>query len=84
VSSPTRRDVLLGGCVAAALAALPRSADARFLGGIADVDDTGPAPRSQCAHSGCRFHRPADGAGGGVCGLSLDGPVVPDEHAPFG
>ncbi len=75
--STTRRAVLRGGCVAALALAITRPAEARFLGGIGDVSPQGPAPRAQCPHQGCRFWRPAPGAGPGSCGLALSGEVVP-------
>lgn len=70
---PTRRAVLVGGCVSVALMALPETAKAWPLGH--------PAPRPACPHAGCRFQRPGpDGAG--ICGLALHGPAMPKERLP--
>ncbi len=58
---PNRRS-FLGGCAALILAG---TAQARPL-------TPTRAPRSRCAHGGCRHHRPGlDGHG--ICGLSLHG-----------
>ncbi len=82
--TPTRRSFLLGGCVAAALAAAPTPASASLLR-PAHVPPGGPAPRPTCAHDGCRFWRAGPHpAHGGLCGLARSGAVAvvePDAHA---
>ena len=73
---PSRRAVLLGGCVAAALSALPASASASLLQPAAMPVD-GPAPRPTCAHRGCRFWRTSDSAAeSGLCGLARSGRIA--------
>ncbi len=81
--TPTRRSFLLGGCVAAALAAAPTSASASLLRPAAMPVD-GPAPRPTCAHGECRFWRmgPSE-QHGGLCGLARSGRIAvlePDAH----
>lgn len=77
----TRRSVLLGGCVAVALAATPASAS---LLQPASMPVDGPAPRPTCPHDGCRFWRQGPSpAHGGLCGLARTGEIVvlePDRH----
>lgn len=73
---PTRRAVLLGGCVAVALSAAPAPAAASLLR-PASMPVDGPAPRPTCAHGGCRFWRSSGAAGeGGLCGLARSGRIA--------
>ncbi len=72
----TRRSVLLGGCVAAALSAVPATASASLLR-PARMPVDGPAPRPTCAHEGCRFWRASGSAAeAGVCGLARGGQIA--------
>lgn len=58
----TRREFLMGGCLAVAAASLPATAG------------PGPepaSPRLRCLHERCRHHRPD-----GRCALALHGPPI--------
>ncbi len=70
----SRRGLLLGGCGLATALALPLEARAGLRG-------RGYAPRAECPHPGCRYHRSRAGTSG-FCSLSLHGELVPSVEIP--
>ncbi len=66
MTRPTRRSVLLSGCVAV-IAAAPNGASALQLpvlpGQVRAMPPGTPAPRSACPHEGCRYQRGGESEG---------------------